>query len=191
MFAIFAMRASVRTWAAHESGSRWRADVTCTVRSWNVVSPGEGALLAAAAGAAARAITSGRSARRIPSGYRTSGGLEARLSGMVVVAALLLLVFHVGPRSWVLALLAAAIVFELAEKGLLIRYTRRIPVAAGAEAMIGRPVTVISACRPAGRVRLGAESWKARCAEGAGVGERLVVAAVEESMTLVVSTPGS
>lgn len=109
---------------------------------------------------------------------------------MVIVAALLLLVFHVGPRAWVLAFLAAAIMFELAEKGLLVWYTRRIPVAAGAEAMIGRPVTVVSACRPAGRVRFGGESWKARCAEGAGVGECLVIDAVE-SVTLVVSTPGS
>jgi len=107
---------------------------------------------------------------------------------MAIVAALLLLVFHVGPRSWMVALLAAAMVFELAEKGLLVWYTRRIPVAAGAEAMIGRPVTVLSACRPAGRVRFGGESWKARCAQGAGVGERLVIDAVE-SVTLVVSPP--
>ena len=116
--------------------------------------------------------------------------VEAKLSGMLIVAALLLLVFHVGPRPWVLALLVVAIVFELVEKGLLVRYTRRIPVAAGAEAMIGRPVTVVSACRPAGRVRFGGESWKASCAEGAGVGERLVIDAVE-SVTLVVSTPDS
>jgi membrane-bound ClpP family serine protease len=105
---------------------------------------------------------------------------------MVIAAALLLLAFHVGPRSWVLVLLAGAIVFELAGKGLLVRYTRRIPVATGTEAMIGRSVTVVSACRPAGRVRFGVESWKARCAEGAGVGERLVIDSVE-SLTLVVS----
>ena len=107
---------------------------------------------------------------------------------MAIVAALLLLVFHVAPRPWVVALLAAAIVFELTEKGLLVWYTRRIPVAAGAEAMIGRTVTVVSACRPAGRVRFGGESWRARCAEGAAVGERLVIGAVD-GVTLVVSTP--
>jgi len=50
---------------------------------------------------------------------------------MVIVAASLLLVFHVGPRPWALVLLAGAIVFELAQKGLLVWYTRRIPVAAG------------------------------------------------------------
>ena len=119
-----------------------------------------------------------------------SGGRWLGCPVMVVVAASLLLVFHVGPRPWVLLLLAGAIVFELAEKGLLVWYTRRIPVAAGTEAMIGRPVTVVSACRPAGRVRFGVESWKARCAEGAGVGERLVIDSVE-SVTLVVSTPRS
>jgi membrane protein implicated in regulation of membrane protease activity len=109
---------------------------------------------------------------------------------MAIVAALLLLVFHVGPRLWVLAFLAAAIVFELGEKGFLVWYMRGIPVAAGAEAMVGRRVTVVSACRPGGRVRFGGESWKARCAEGAGVGECLVIDAVE-NVTLVVSAHGS
>jgi membrane protein implicated in regulation of membrane protease activity len=43
---------------------------------------------------------------------------------------------------------------------------------------------------PPGRsVRFGVESWKARCAEGAGVGERVVIDSVEKG-TLVVSTPG-
>jgi hypothetical protein len=107
---------------------------------------------------------------------------------MVIVAAALLLVFHVGPRPWVLVLLAGAIVFELGEKGLLVWYTRRIPVAAGTEAMLTgyRRLRV-----PPGRSgAFGVESWKARCAEGAGVGERLVIDSVE-SVTLVVSTPGS
>jgi membrane protein implicated in regulation of membrane protease activity len=87
-----------------------------------------------------------------------------------------------------LALLGAAVAVEIVEKTILLWTTRRIPVSAGVEAMIGRPVTVVSPCRPAGRVRMGIESWKARCADGAGVGERLVVQAVDE-MTLVVARP--
>ncbi|HXR10962.1 MAG TPA: NfeD family protein [Gaiellaceae bacterium] len=109
---------------------------------------------------------------------------------MLILAAAVLLVLHVGPRPWILAFLAAAIVFELAEKGVLVWYTRRIPVAVGAEAMIGRSVTVLSACRPFGRVRIGRESWQAQCAEGAGVGERLVIDSIE-SVTLVVSRPSA
>ena len=107
---------------------------------------------------------------------------------VLIVAAALLVFLHVGPRSVMFAFLAAAIAFEIVEKTVLVRWTRRIPVSAGAEAMIGRPVTVVSPCRPAGRVRMGAESWNARCAEGADVGEPLVVEAVD-SVTLVVGRP--
>lgn len=107
---------------------------------------------------------------------------------MLIVAILLLYALDVTSRTVLLALLAAAVVFELVEKSLLVWSTRRIPVSAGAETMIGRPVRVTSACRPLGRVRMGAESWKARCAEGAGIGERLVVEAVD-NVTLVVCHP--
>jgi len=109
---------------------------------------------------------------------------------MLIVAALLLFAFHVVPEPWSAALVAGAIAFELAEKGFWVRYTRRIPLAVGPEAMIGRPVTVVSACRPAGRVRYGYESWRARCPEGAGVGESLVIHSVEKA-TLVVRKPSS
>lgn len=88
----------------------------------------------------------------------------------------------------VIAILAAVVAFECVEL-VLVRRTRRIPVSAGTEAMIGRPVRVTSACRPTGRVRMGVESWKARCAEGAGIGEQLVVEAVDR-VTLVVRRPG-
>ena len=104
---------------------------------------------------------------------------------MLIVAALLLAALHVVPAPWGVALVIGAIAFEIAEKGFLVRYTRRIPLATGAEAMIGRPVIAVSDCRPAGRVRFGAESWSARCPEGATVGESLVIDAVE-NVTLIV-----
>jgi membrane protein implicated in regulation of membrane protease activity len=109
---------------------------------------------------------------------------------MLIVAALLLVALHVVPALWGVALVAGAIAVELAEKGLWVRYTRRIPLAAGTEAMIGRPVTVVAACRPLGRVRFGSESWSARCREGAGVGESLVIDSVE-NVTLVVGRPSA
>ena len=104
---------------------------------------------------------------------------------MLIVAGLLLLGFHVVPELWGVALVAGAVAFEIAEKGFWIRYTRRIPVSTGTEAMVGRRVTVISACDPVGRVRFGYESWNARCEDGAGVGEHLVIENVDKA-TLVV-----
>jgi membrane protein implicated in regulation of membrane protease activity len=112
------------------------------------------------------------------------------LLGMLIVAALLLVALHVVPAPWSVTLVVGAVAFEVVEKGFWVRYTRRIPLAAGADAMIGRPVTVVAACRPLGRVRFGAESWSARCREGAGVGESLVIDAVE-NVTLVVGRPSA
>jgi membrane protein implicated in regulation of membrane protease activity len=107
---------------------------------------------------------------------------------LIVVGSLLLLAFHVVPEAWGLTVAAAALAFDIVEKGFWIRYTRRIPVAAGPEAMVGQRVTVISACRPAGRVKCGHESWKAYCVEGAAVGESLVIDNVENT-TLVLKRP--
>ena len=108
---------------------------------------------------------------------------------MLVIAALVLLIaMHVVPTQMGLLLACAAALFEVVEKGFWAWHTRRIPLAVGVETMRGRPVTVLSACRPEGRVRFGSESWNARCVAGAAVGERLVIDAVE-NLTLVVSSP--
>jgi membrane protein implicated in regulation of membrane protease activity len=110
---------------------------------------------------------------------------------MLIVAGVLLLVaLRAVPPFLGIVLVAAAIVFELAEKGFWYWITRRIPHAVGAEAMVGRPVAVVSACNPEGRVHFGAESWTARCVEGAAVGDNLVIDAVER-VTLLVSKPGN
>jgi membrane-bound ClpP family serine protease len=58
-------------------------------------------------------------------------------------------------------------------------HSKRVPPAIGREALIGLPVTAVSACLPEGWVKLRGERWKARCSEGAGVGDPLVVEAVE------------
>jgi membrane protein implicated in regulation of membrane protease activity len=109
---------------------------------------------------------------------------------LIVAGVLVLVVLRVVPVSWGIVLVAAAIAFDLAEKGFWWWVTRRIPPAVGAEAMIGRPVTVVSACHPDGRVRFGLESWSARCIDGAAVGDNLVIDAVER-VTLLVSKPVS
>jgi membrane-bound ClpP family serine protease len=84
----------------------------------------------------------------------------------------------------------AALLWEVAEKLLFVWYSKRMPPAIGREALIGLPVTAVSACRPEGWVRLRGERWKARCSAGAGVGDALVVEAVEQ-ITLIVAQPPS
>jgi membrane-bound ClpP family serine protease len=109
---------------------------------------------------------------------------------MLIIVGALLLAMFVVPAPWGPVLVGCAIVWEIAEKVFWFRSTKRIPISVGREAMIGLPVTVISPCQPEGRVQLLGERWKARCAAGAGVGDKLVIEAVEQ-ITLVVSTPGS
>ena len=108
---------------------------------------------------------------------------------LIIVGALLLTVF-VAPASWAPVLVGCAIVWEIAEKVFWFRRSKRIPIAVGREAMIGLPVTVISPCRPEGRVKLLGERWKASCIAGAGVGDTLIIEAVEQ-ITLIVGKPAS
>jgi membrane protein implicated in regulation of membrane protease activity len=108
---------------------------------------------------------------------------------LVIVGAIIVALFLVS-APWGLLLVGMAVAWEIAEKVFWFRYTKRIPIAVGREAMIGRPVMVITPCRPDGRVQLLGERWKARCAAGAAVGDTLVVESVEQ-ITLVVSRRGS
>jgi membrane protein implicated in regulation of membrane protease activity len=103
---------------------------------------------------------------------------------MIIIVASLLLALFVVPAPWGLVLVGGAIVFEIAHWLFWLRFTKRMPPAAGREALIGLPVTVVSACQPEGRVTLLGERWRASCAAGAGEGDRLVVEAVEQ-ITLV------
>jgi membrane-bound serine protease (ClpP class) len=47
--------------------------------------------------------------------------------------------------------------------------------ATGADLLIGTTATVSAECRPRGQVRLRGETWEARCAAGADVGEEVVI----------------
>jgi membrane protein implicated in regulation of membrane protease activity len=103
---------------------------------------------------------------------------------LLPLAALLAALFVLPPPSGVVVL-AAVVVWELAEKGYWLAYSRRLPVLTGRESLLGQPVTALSSCRPDGRVRLLGESWSAHCREGAEPGDRLVVEDVD-LITLVV-----
>lgn len=117
-----------------------------------------------------------------PAGY-------AAESMFVLVGSVLLAIFVV-PQPWGQLLVGGALLWEVTEKLFLLRYSKRTPPVVGREALIGLPVTAVSACLPEGWVKLRGERWKARCNEGAGVGDSLVVEAVEQ-ITLVVAQPPS
>jgi membrane protein implicated in regulation of membrane protease activity len=110
---------------------------------------------------------------------------------MLVPLAALLASLLVVRAPFGTVLLAAVIASELAEKGYWLRFSRRLPVVTGREALLGRPVTVLSSCRPEGRVGLLGESWSARCAGGAEPGERLVVEDVDLITLIVGRQPGA
>jgi membrane-bound ClpP family serine protease len=107
---------------------------------------------------------------------------------LLVAALALLLVLHVVHGTRGLTLCGAAVAFEATQKGYVLWSTHRLPRRAGPETMLGQPVTVVSTCRPTGRVRFGRESWQALCAEGADVGQTLQIEAVDR-LTLVVAYP--
>jgi membrane protein implicated in regulation of membrane protease activity len=60
--------------------------------------------------------------------------------------------------------------------------------AVGAQMLIGKTASVVSACSPDGQVRISGEIWAARCSGGAGVGETVTVVG-REGLTLVVEMP--
>lgn len=88
-----------------------------------------------------------------------------------------------GPWGWALVLVAALV--ELAEVGFWVRWNRRRRPQAGAETLIGARAVVLVECAPDGQVRVEGERWLAHCPDGAGVGDEVVVRAVD-GLTLLV-----
>lgn len=103
---------------------------------------------------------------------------------MILVGAILLAVY-VLPAPWGIPVVGAAAVVEVAETLFWIWLSKRARVKMGPETLIGATAEVVAACRPRGQVRLQGELWQARCAEGADVGERVRVRALD-GLTLLV-----
>jgi membrane protein implicated in regulation of membrane protease activity len=101
---------------------------------------------------------------------------------LAVLAAIFLL-----PTTWGIAAVIGATAIELAEIGLFVWYSKRRRATTGAEGLVGRVGVVVAACDPDGYVQVEGELWKARCPEGAGVDEQVVVERVETGLTLVVA----
>lgn len=89
------------------------------------------------------------------------------------------------PDPWRGIALVVALIVEVGEVFLWMKFLRRYRVTTGAEGMIGEHGEVIAPCEPAGRVRIHGEIWNARCEPSADVGERVRIRAVD-GLTLVV-----
>ena len=85
------------------------------------------------------------------------------------------------PGPWNVILFGLALMFEVGEIYLWIRFLERYRVRGGAEGMLGERAAVIEDCDPVGIVRVRGELWKARAAdsEPLAAGERATVLAVE------------
>jgi membrane protein implicated in regulation of membrane protease activity len=97
---------------------------------------------------------------------------------MLLVIALFLLLFVLSPAVG-LAVVAAALVFEVAELAFWRRFLRRYRVSSGPETMVGDTAVVEEPLRPDGTVRYRGAIWRARLGEGsARPGEVVRIAAV-------------
>ena len=92
------------------------------------------------------------------------------------------------PGPWNVILFAVALVFEVGEIYLWMKFLERYRVRGGAEGMLGERVTVIETLEPEGLVRVRGEVWKARmdAGETMSVGERGTVLSVD-GLTVTVS----
>ena len=97
---------------------------------------------------------------------------------MLLAAAVVLMIFVLPPWLGV-TLVALALVAEIGELVLWRRFLDRIRVTTGAEGLIGATGEAITACDPAGSVRIRGEIWRARAEPPAARGERVVVESVD------------
>ena len=102
----------------------------------------------------------------------------------LLVAIVLAFVFL--PWPWNLLAIFGGLAIETVELTWGLSLARRWKPKTGAEAMIGAEAAVVSECRPLGEVRVQGELWRARCDEGADVGETVRIESID-GLTLVVA----
>ena len=107
---------------------------------------------------------------------------------MALVAGLILFAI-LDPPLGVILLVAGALI-EVGEAYFWTRYLGRIRVRTGSEGMLGEQADVIERCAPRGRVRIRGEIWAADCPDGADVGERVSVVAVDRLLLKVKRVAG-
>jgi len=102
---------------------------------------------------------------------------------VLLLTAILLAIF-VLPAPWNGLVLVFGVVGEASEMVFGIWYSRRRR-SAGVGQMLGATVRVVESCRPRGRVSYKGELWDAVCGEGADIGERARIVAMDGSMLVL------
>jgi membrane protein implicated in regulation of membrane protease activity len=103
----------------------------------------------------------------------------------VIILILGLLALFLLPHPWNEAAFSAAFGWEIATILFALWYSQRGRAQVGSETLIGQAALVITACFPTGQVKVGGETWMARCEAGASVGQQVRVRAVD-GLTLTV-----
>lgn len=111
-----------------------------------------------------------------------------KLRVVFLVVALVLVFLLPWPAS--LAGLLTGLVLFVGELGFWHRRVRGKPKAVGPQRLIGMEGVVLSTCRPEGQARVDGAIWTARCNEGADVGERVRVTAIDGLILTVARTGG-
>lgn len=95
---------------------------------------------------------------------------------LTLTAVVLSLVFL--PFPWNLVVPIAVAVVDLAETGLVLRWSQRRKATVGVETLVGRKAVAMAALRPTGQVKVDGELWEARSDTPVGRGEEVVVLSV-------------
>jgi membrane protein implicated in regulation of membrane protease activity len=101
---------------------------------------------------------------------------------LILVAIALLLIL---PAPWDFVGFGVAFALGLVEIFFWHRTVRGRKRVVGAQTLIGRQAVVVSACRPTGRVRIGAETWSAESEREAAAGAVVEIIGVRGLLLLV------
>jgi membrane-bound serine protease (ClpP class) len=109
---------------------------------------------------------------------------------MLLLLAILALLL--APEPWNVIAFAVGLVLWGGEVAFWYRTVRHRRLGVGVETLVGRTAEVISPCLPEGQVRVVGEGeiWRARCVEGARIGETVRIVGVD-GLTLIVETEPS
>jgi membrane protein implicated in regulation of membrane protease activity len=107
---------------------------------------------------------------------------------VLIILAFVLLFLLPSPWNLIGFLVAIPLWFvELLAWNRTVKHRRK---AVGVQTLIGKDATVTEPCHPKGQVRLGGETWEARCDAGADPGDTVRVVG-RDDLTLVVEPVGA
>ena len=105
---------------------------------------------------------------------------------MFLITSIVLAIFV--PDAWRAPVILAGATIEFLETSISIWISRRGKVKVGPEALIGSMARVVVDCTSDGQVRVRGETWRARCDDGAAVGQEVEIVE-RRGLTLIVRRP--